>query len=64
MTEEPDLTDDERIQLVRTLSSMALNAELSNTELDFYNYLIKFFEKMANKHYERGYQAAKKEHGW
>lgn len=63
MTEAP-LDDEERIQLVRTLGSMAMNAELSNTELDFYNYLTEFFEQQAQKHYERGYQAAVREHKW
>lgn len=55
------MDDAEKIDVVRTLSSMAMAAELAGEELVFFNHLTTFFENLARKHYLRGYAQARKD---
>lgn len=52
------MSDEEKVNLVRTLSTQAMQSEIAGTELEFFDYLMQFFERQAKQHYYAGYNRA------
>lgn len=52
------MTEDEKKDLVRSLTSRGIDAEIAGTELEFFDYLMAFFERQAKQHYYAGYNRA------
>jgi hypothetical protein len=53
------MTDDEKVGLIRQLHDQTQAAVLDGTELEFFGFLMEFFERQAKKNYYAGWTAAK-----